>query len=365
MPMDASSRWEHGSEFHWLPYEKGSTDSPPWSTGAALLGSGRHALVALLLQGRNLRGWGRIWIPGYFCQEVVRAILTTGIRIAVYADGPSYLAQSLDHAQLRPGDVVLRVNYFGLRERPAADVADCRGVEVIEDHTHDPWSRWAQSSEADWCIASLRKTLPVPDGGVVWSPRGHPLPGAAHPSREHEAAASRKLTAMLLKALYLRGHAVEKERYRELAIAGEADIASDPVCSMAPSTAALLNTFPIGRWRRRRRANYRTLAEALGGVSWLDVDPLPANAGVSPFSVVLSCDSPGRRSFLRERLVRSGVYPAILWDLEHPVVPGASREATDFSRRMLSIHCDMRYAAGDMLEVARRVREFGDEYPEG
>jgi hypothetical protein len=40
---------------------------------------------------------------------------------------------------------------------------------LVEDHSHDPFSPWAVGSSADYAFCSLRKTLPVPDGGLLWS----------------------------------------------------------------------------------------------------------------------------------------------------------------------------------------------------
>ena len=40
-------------------------------------------------------------------------------------------------------------------------------IVLIEDHIHDPLSDWSQSSNADYAVASLRKTLPVPIGAML------------------------------------------------------------------------------------------------------------------------------------------------------------------------------------------------------
>jgi hypothetical protein len=76
------------------------------------------------------------------------------------------------------------MNYFGLRTPPDLELPE--GVEVLEDHSHDPVSAWAEQSSADFCLASLRKTLPINDGGALWSPVGHRLP----PAPPDRAAAS-------------------------------------------------------------------------------------------------------------------------------------------------------------------------------
>ena len=128
---------------------------------------------------------------------------------------------------------------------------------------------------------------------------------------------------------------------------------------MTAWTRALLGAFPVGTWRAQRRENHRVLSSALGGISWVTVlQPQDAVDGC-PFSGILLFDTGERQDYVRERLTASRVYPAILWPLESPVLPGIPPENVDFSRRMLSIHCDMRYDREDMLRVAELICKEG------
>ncbi|MFO7676544.1 MAG: hypothetical protein R6X12_09545 [bacterium] len=354
-----SARWEHGSEFHLVPHRGEQAAESPWDGRGVFYATGRDALRGLLAEGRARYGWRRLWLPGYFCQEVVAALGRTGIGLVVYPDGPASPAPGFERIPFERGDALLVVNYFGLRAAPAGDALPRAAVTVIEDHSHDPWSAWARSSNADWCIASLRKTLPAPDGGVLWSPAGHPAPPEPAVTDCHRQAALEKLAAMTLKALYLEGRFDDKELFRRLATAAEGRMGSAEVSGMTGWTRALLPTLPVTSWRERRRRNHRALATALDGISWVEVLPSRDADGGCPFSGILLFDSPGRRERVRERLLAARVYPAILWPLESPALPGIPSEAVALSRRMLSIHCDMRYAEEDMLRVAGLVIRFG------
>ncbi len=68
---------------------------------------------------------------------------------------------------VRKGDVLFIVNFFGLKAAGDYEKARELGIPVIEDHSHDPWSQWAIHSKADYVLVSLRKTLPIPDGGAI------------------------------------------------------------------------------------------------------------------------------------------------------------------------------------------------------
>ena len=111
--------------------------------------------------GVRERGWHRCFIPTYFCQEVTATIAETGVEVAAYEDSPLNAAPESVAVIAGSGDLVLLVNYFGLRDVRAYDSVRACGADILEDHTHDPWSSWARSSKAEYCLASLRKTLTV------------------------------------------------------------------------------------------------------------------------------------------------------------------------------------------------------------
>ncbi len=346
-----------------MPFPPGAGEPAPWDTGHRLYGCVRDSLRALAGTGMETRGWRRVWVPAYFCQEGVRSLLSTGIEVALYPDLPTAPEPSFEGLGLRRGDVVFRVNFFGLRAMGPPRGVDRSLVAVIEDHTHDPWCGWAWRSDADWCVASLRKVFPVPDGGVLWSPVGHALPEAPLVTAHHRLGALEKTAAQLLKSQYLGGHAVDKGVFRALETSGEAALGSGPVSAMAEWSAALLPTFPAGAWRERRRANHRALSAALALVPGLRVLQAESGGDTCPFSVIVVFDGADQRAQVRERLIGSCVYPAVLWPLERPALPGIPDAAVDLSRRVLSIHCDARYDETAMRCVASLIRRALAEVP--
>jgi hypothetical protein len=256
-----------------------------------LLFSGRDALRLVVAVGVKERRWRRLWIPDYFCQDVVAALVGTGLALQAYADDP--LRQAPDLPDARSGDAVLVVNYFGLRERVAFPRRD--GVELIEDHTHDPESEWARTSTADFCVASLRKTLPLPDGGVLWSPHGHALPPEPSLSAQRRQAAETKLTAMILKAMYLRGHPVEKEVFRCLALQGERALGAAGVSAMSDVARSMLASWPRRAGGAFAARITTRLRRRLAHLEWARVLTPRGDRSV-PFSCVIVMDSAERRS---------------------------------------------------------------------
>lgn len=336
-------RWEHGSEFHWPRLD--ARGAPTWPQSSRWFGSGRDALRTLLRFGRQHRGWKRLLVPSYFCQEVVSSAAEE-IPVAAYGDRPTLVEPKDVELHAAPSDVVLNVNFFGLRDARFSHPG--LGVDVIEDHSHDPWSSWVRESRATFCLASLRKTLPIPDGGIVWSPTSQNVPDEPKETGTRARASAQKLSSMVLKSLYLGGSAVEKDAFRRLALAGEAEIASGEVSGMSHLTRALLDALPVEAWREQRHRNHATLSQFLSDVSVLS----GAGTGTTPFSVIVILADRAERDRVKASLIQARIYPAVLWPMDEPVVSPIHDADRDLAERMLSLHCDFRYDAVDLRRVA-------------
>ena len=355
--------WEQGSEFHLMEnIRKDEHFESPWNRNGLFFGTGRDAIKAILVFGMASMGWKRLWIPAYFCQKVVGAILETGINVRCYQSWyPGKRGENDFPYTVIRGDVVLIVNHFGLNSEIKFGFDRSNASAIIEDHTHDPWSSWAYKSKADYCIASLRKTLPVPDGGVLWSPTNQELPVLPPITEEHRYAAGNKLEAMRLKDLFLKGIIIDKSEYRTLSTSGEANLCGRNVSAISEWTAQKLGEFPVFEWRKARKRNHQALLEALLTLLRVQVIRSSIESDIVPFSFILLFKSAECREFVRLRLIRASIFPAIFWSLEEPAIQGIPEEYVEASKRMLSLHCDMRYSTHDMHRVAEYVRNFGGE----
>jgi hypothetical protein len=338
-----ASRWEHGSDFH-LTSEAGALEAPWLSRPHTLWGSGRDALRALLAWGRDQLGLQRVHAPTFFCPAVVGA-LAHELPVSLYDDAPDQPLPAALAASAR--DLALVVNTYGMRGHRPLETA----AVVVEDHSHDPLSAWAFASDADYAVASLRKTLPLPDGGVLWSPRGHDLPPEREVTALHTRAAADRLAGQILKRAYLEGLSVEKDAFRARARSGEQAMGAGEISGMAASSRARLSTLPSGRWRARRAANLAAFRAALGklpGARLLD----------APFAATLLFDKPAVRDSVSQALRAHRVYPAVLWPLEGARI---ARRHRALSRRVLCLHCDFRYDEADMVRVAALLHAARDE----
>ncbi|HET6455890.1 MAG TPA: hypothetical protein VFI02_15910 [Armatimonadota bacterium] len=356
-----ADRWEYGSIFHWFPYEPQQDSVHPWGDDCAYFGCGRDALCGLLYHGLETRGWRRLWVPTFFCQDVVQSFIDTGIEVRAYPYCAEDESPRFDRIQFRQGDVLLRINFFGLHSSLPLDGVDRSVVEIVDDHTHDPWSDMAWQSDADWCMTSLRKVLPIPDGGVLWSPKGYELPDEPEVTETRRLASLEKIAAMTLKALYLNGLPFSRDIYRRLSVAAESNINDSRISGMPEWTKDLLGCFPVNEWRAKRRSNFKALSEALEGIPWLKVLQ-PDDDRACPFAGILVFDCPGRRNHVQQSLIERRVFLSVMWPLDSPAIEGIPEEHADFSRRILCAPCDVRYGTEELLKVAGLIREVGEAY---
>lgn len=336
---------EFGSDFHYIDSFHGVSNTlREIYPNANYYADGRQALIDLY----QSQGWQRIWMPEYFCYEVIESLRQAGLNLVFYTDCPGNDddAQTLENLQREgrfiPNDAILRVNYYGTRS--VRDLSPFPVAAVVEDHTHDLLGDWAMHSTADWCIASLRKTLPIPEGGILWSPKGLCMPETPIASNENEHVAAIRWEAMRLKARYLAGEAVGKADFRKGFVDTEEYFDTAQVCALDSGSLEFLRSFNIKEWYARKRSNWNCIK----GVREVGVQVLrPESVRCNPFSLVLLFDNPDERDRVRKELISHQIYPAILWNIPVP----AGGEVVAFSRRMLSIHCDARYTSEDIQQM--------------
>ncbi|MGK5677700.1 hypothetical protein [Actinoplanes sp. URMC 104] len=335
-------RPEIGSEFHWDPAFLGTTRADVLPPQGRLFATACGALRVLL---RRLAPPGRLHVPSFFCMGVAEA-LGRDVPPAWYRHLPDDRGPHWETLHAVPGDVVLAQNLFGREDGLGwRDWIDAHpGVTVVEDHSHDPFGPWARTSTAPYAVASLRKTLPVPDGGLLWSPRGLDLPAPAGPPAE---GAALKLAAMLLKAAWLDGHPVPKDVFRSLQQRGEQSLLGS-AAPPSPFTAAVLPLLDITGLRAAATRNARALSALLG----LEV------RGAAPFRVqLLSPDEPTRDALLRH-LARNGIFAPVHWRQDRGALWSGDEQAADFAARILTVPIDHRCGPAEVHRAAEVLAAF-------
>lgn len=259
--------------------------------------NGRQALLA----GLRAIGAGpprRIWMPAYLEDVVAAPVARCGLEMRFY-DVTDALGPEEGLRLAAPDDLLLVVHYFGL-VAPAfmgRDGRPGRAPIIIEDCAHvlpDADARVRAGSRGDLAFFSLRKQLPVPDGGilVVNSP-AVPLPVPGPRARGRRWSDGAKLAALALDWAAFRSGRNPiglKDRIRS----GRPSNGHDGVEieEMSPVTRRMMTAMNLVPRIRRKKANYVALAGRLSGIRRIEV-PVPALAdGSVPQMLPILVDNP-------------------------------------------------------------------------
>lgn len=336
---------EFGSDFHYIEHFFSQRASlARIYPSARYLANGRQCMELLIRDNQ----WKRIWIPAYFCYEVIESIKKTGIEIVYYNDYPlAYDKEIITRLAFEEGDVLFRVNFFGMREFRTNKYIP---VPVIEDHTHDLLSHWALYSDADWCIASLRKFLPMAEGGMVWSPKNRALPNC-FPTLDNQQLADERWKAMEWKKEYLEGKNIKKDSFRAIYLSTEEELENVGYSCIDNRGLKYVQQLDINAWNNAKRNNWKILRTNLSTL----VDILvPEDESCTSFSLVLKLRNQEERDKVRMLMIENQIYPAILWNVPESI----SGEIVGFSQTMLSVHCDGRYTPSDIQILSDKLERI-------
>jgi len=321
----------------------------PWEDGSDVtyVESGRQALSIVETELRK-NGHMHLYVPSVFCDSMIGPFVDNGWVITVLPTD--------NNLSVRPGDLIERVEdgallhapYFGRQDSPvmleALDEIRQRGVAVVVDETHRVFS--GPSKVADFRVASLRKLLPLHDGGYVAgiscapdvssqaSSTGVPTLRQAAMRAKSDALASGDASKPHLQLFSRVEHATE--------------IATRPV-RMSEESTSLLWRLDTEKISRRRELNATSLTQALGESDQYRVINPPTSDLLPSHLVLETGDVVG----LRRALTKERIYCPIHWRISR-LLSGP----LDWPTRYLSIPIDQRYSEKDMTRISEFIRNY-------
>lgn len=313
------------------------------------LDSGRSA-IKLLHKKINM---GEVLLPEYICDSVIEAF--SGNKINYYRLKKD-LTIDLDDLGSKINNetsVVFIMHYFGaLQPKGILDqIKDMKSKNdfiVIEDTTHSFFSQ--MQTIGDYCICSLRKWFPIPDGGVIYSQNS--LDFCMYEKLEVNRNID-KAYGMLLKTLYLDKKMDANLLYRKIFVETESEFdKSCQIKKISNFSKYLLNCYDISHLMTKRKDNYAQLlkeVELMGLKTSVRIEK-----DWCPF--VLTISLTGRDKF-REYLIRNKIYCAVHWPLnETPLYENSS--ARKRASRMISLPIDQRYGDREMKYLIAVLKRY-------
>lgn len=310
--------------------------------GAYCLRSGRDALKAIAREFSPRT----VLLPALSCDSMVLPFELYGHKIQLYRLHSDY-SVNLDSLKIgQEPTLLLYMNYFG---RPAIsdtslEMLRARGnITFIEDRTHNLiWNR-TSSFKPDYMMASLRKWLPIPDGGLLWGKINKPL------SADTSFSSTRLKAQCMRHEFLIGGDEKIKTEYRKIFSTVSDIMDGDEPSAMSAYAYAKAAAADWEELRQIRSQNAKTLIEMLSS---------------SPFITFIQ-DKPGRsdlyvpftvpnRDEVQRRLSSMGIFNTVIWPLS--IQQKAACQTAKFTEEnMLAAPCDQRYTPDDMKYIGKEI----------
>jgi dTDP-4-amino-4,6-dideoxygalactose transaminase len=269
-------------------------------------------------------------------------------------------------------DVALLVGFFGfLPDMDFTARLSAAGIPIIFDLTHSLLSSAALAAACSHAkqhgslvVASLRKLLPLPDGGIVWSPYGSDL-RMDNPTLCAAYHANTRITAMRSKRFELEQNQqrsadnVYRHQTQFLAAEEALDKQTD-IYAISTVAHRLIKQLDIQNIVRQRRANYAALLRQLNLGQMTETPcymPLFPNLpdGVCPLGFPLLATNMRNRDTLCRQLLQHNIISQILWPLTRESAFSCPA-ARHLSMRMLVLPCDHRYSEDQMAAIGSVIK---------
>ncbi|KZZ57486.1 hypothetical protein A3762_09955 [Oleiphilus sp. HI0125] len=285
--------------------------------------SARSALYAFLLEKKPTA----VWMPRYICDSMLTPLKEANVRIKFYSINLEFLPAS--QINIKNGELLLYVNYFGVCGKQETDVLERYGREnVVCDHSQAFFS--PPGDGAACTIYSPRKFFGVPDGGLLFT------------ALDMTQTANRDVTSMN-RVAHLTGRLLAgPEPYYEQYLKSEESLNNLSLDQISVFTENLLSTIDYQDVRLRRYDNFGCYQSKLEQKNELHLD----EAAVPMVFPLLMSD--GKK--IRECLASKRIYTAGYWpDVLHR--EGLTLEEKRLAIDLLALPLDQRYKAGDIDQI--------------
>lgn len=313
--------------------------------------AGRYAIkyvIFCILEHRTIE---HIWLPNYYCPYVKNWLEQEFSTIKYYDVDPFDANSQVNWSSFSASDLVIINNYWGLKE---TSIPKSERPLVIEDHSHGWLSKGCVESTADFCISSLRKTLPIPLGGIAWKPINGacdiPLKSLKKTSITKETNPMIESWDLINKAMTIKASCINKEEKIAFLLAysqGETLLRNtQEIVTLLLEHENIIREHLFKDFNSYKRNNLLVIKKILEPSKMFKV----VSGGEDfPFGLLLAFKDWEMLSNFKQFLITKNIYPAELWP--------QNRIVQEY-KFLLNIHIDFRYNEEDLKFMSKIINQW-------
>lgn len=322
--------------------------------GAMCLRSGRDALKVVAREFES----SLVLIPALACDSMILPFEMFGHKVKYYKLNKDYSVNLesiyLLIANAKKNILFLYMDYFANISISDKELNKLKIkfplMIFIEDRTHNLLVKKQRGFEPDFTVASLRKWIDIPDGGLLWNKRNLKNTKFSSDLSFFET----RLNAQCMRNEFLKcGDENIKSNYRKIfsSVTDIIDGEKTPglMSQYAYEMACVVDLIEINSIRQR---NAEILINELKGFSFVQ-----NSSGYGDVYVAILINN---RDMIQRKLALMGIFCTIIWPLNEEQ-RGVCEIAKYTEEHMLTIYCDQRYSVEDIKYVASCIRRVCNE----
>lgn len=312
---------------------------------------GRDALKVIAREHPNTT----VYLPSLCCDSMITPFELYDCRVVFYPLQESlkcdYHALISLISDLRERAILLFYDYFGISMFDTTQLVDIKNrhenLILVRDVTHNLMNCKRLDLYVDYTVASLRKWLNIPDGGLLWTEKSLYFKDFFDDS----TFARKRLNAQYLRTLYFEtGDENVKNTYRKefSEVSALLDENKQPV-KMTEYSFELISKTDWNEVKNVRVKNAKILVDIFSKSH--DIKLITSNFKDGCLYVPIAIEN---RDVVQSKLSSKGIFNTIIWPLRMEQV-NSCKTAKYVLEHMLAVPCDQRYNEDDMQYIGEEI----------
>ena len=312
--------------------------------------SGRSAIREFV---RMLKEDCVILLPEYICESVIRCFPRDRIQFYRIQQDFTIDLKDVRKKMIRQGGVFFLMQYFG-KLQPEDTISEVERLAeqndyiILEDTTHSIFS--AAQTIGDYMVCSLRKWMPLSQGGVLYTAYNRiGLPDAMI----KKSIDNRRSEGFVLKSLFLNGEGDYNADYRRIFEECEKSLDQQTESYfLSDFNRFVAGCIDVKQLVDQRKVNARRLRALLGTAF-----PFLMDYGDDECPLGIPLRVPERDRF-RQYLMENHIYCAVHWPFDG-ICSEVRINAVRNARELITLPIDQRYSEEHMKYLADVILKYG------